>query len=209
MAFVPQKTSAAPSHAQAQRWFYFGCAFEMLLLAAAALLAWVFNLPLLADFDWELRDVAWAGGALLPLLVMFAWMLKTRWPALVQIRQFIEREALPILGKWSVWQLGVISLLAGLGEEALFRSVTQGGLSRALGTMPTLLIASAGFGLAHMITRAYAVLAGAVGLYLGSIWLLSGNLLVPILVHALYDFAALIYFCRFHPLSRFQKAVEK
>ena len=38
-----------------------------------------------------------------------------------------------------------------------------------------------------------ALLAGVVGLYLGGLYLLTGNLLVPIVVHALYDIVALGY----------------
>ena len=48
------------------------------------------------------------------------------------------------------------------------------------------------FGLLHGMTVTYAILAGVIGLYLGVIWLLTGNLLVPITVHALYDFLALV-----------------
>jgi membrane protease YdiL (CAAX protease family) len=36
-------------------------------------------------------------------------------------------------------------------------------------------------------------LAGGIGLYLGAVWLATGNLLVPITSHALYDFLAFVY----------------
>jgi membrane protease YdiL (CAAX protease family) len=49
------------------------------------------------------------------------------------------------------------------------------------------------FGLLHPITPTYAVLAALMGAYLGGVWLASGNLLVPIVAHALYDFIALAY----------------
>jgi membrane protease YdiL (CAAX protease family) len=42
----------------------------------------------------------------------------------------------------------------------------------------------------------YLVLAGLIGLYLGGIWLATGNLLVPIIAHAMYDFVALVYFVK-------------
>ena len=54
-----------------------------------------------------------------------------------------------------------------------------------------LLLASLLFGLAHAITRTYVVLATVFGIYLGWLWTASGNLLVPIVAHALYDFVAL------------------
>ena len=49
------------------------------------------------------------------------------------------------------------------------------------------------FGLAHALTRTYAVLATLVGFYLGFLFWLTGNLLAPILAHAVYDFVALVY----------------
>jgi len=55
------------------------------------------------------------------------------------------------------------------------------------------LIASVLFGLFHPITPTYAALAAAIGLYLGWLWLACGNLLTPIVTHALYDFLALAY----------------
>ena len=52
------------------------------------------------------------------------------------------------------------------------------------------------FGLAHSVTRTYAILATIIGLYFGWLWLATGNLLVPITTHAVYDFLALVYFVR-------------
>jgi membrane protease YdiL (CAAX protease family) len=58
------------------------------------------------------------------------------------------------------------------------------------------LVASAAFGLAHFLTATYAALAAVAGLYLGTLFLLQGNLVVPIVAHALYDFVALLYLVR-------------
>jgi uncharacterized protein len=132
----------------------------------------------------------------LPLLGLFGLMLKSDYRPLLEIRDFLETAVRPILVQWSWGQLAVISILAGVCEELLFRSVLQGGLSGLIGTGPALLIASAVFGLFHLVTRAYAILAGLIGVYLGVLWLFSGNLLTPILVHALYDFVALLWFQR-------------
>jgi membrane protease YdiL (CAAX protease family) len=65
--------------------------------------------------------------------------------------------------------------------------------SRWVGPWPALALASVLFGLLHLITPSYAVLAAMMGAYLGwfSIW--TGNLLAPIMIHALYDFFALGY----------------
>jgi membrane protease YdiL (CAAX protease family) len=57
-------------------------------------------------------------------------------------------------------------------------------------------IASALFGLGHFITPMYALLAGLLGLYLGGLAMIYDNLLLVMVVHALYDFVALVYLVR-------------
>jgi CAAX protease family protein len=92
----------------------------------------------------------------------------------------------------------VISLLASVCEEVFFRSVFQGGLARHIGTIPALVVASVIFGCFHWVTKTYAVIATLIGAYLGVLWLTAGNLLAPITTHAVYDFAALVYFLSAH-----------
>jgi hypothetical protein len=52
------------------------------------------------------------------------------------------------------------------------------------------LLVSALFGAFHL-------LAALIGAYLGLLWIWTGNLLTPMITHAVYDFAALVYFFRF------------
>jgi hypothetical protein len=52
---------------------------------------------------------------------------------------------------------------------------------------------------AHSVSAAYALVAGAVGLYLGSLYLITQNLLAPVVAHALYDFVALLVLVRLKP----------
>jgi uncharacterized protein len=178
------------------RWFRFGCMVEVFVAASAAALAWLLGTPLLSDFHWDLRAAAWGVAGTVPLLGVFGWMLQSTCRPFVEISVFLEQSVRPVLAHWSWAQLAVISILAGVCEELFFRSVLQGGLTGVIGTVPALLISSALFGVLHMVTRTYAVLAGLVGIYLGVLWLASGNLLTPILVHALYDFAALMWLQR-------------
>ena len=37
------------------------------------------------------------------------------------------------------------------------------------------------------------MIAGLIGLYLGWLWMATGNLLVPIVTHTVYDFVVLVY----------------
>ena len=92
-----------------------------------------------------------------------------------------------------------MALLAGLGEETLFRGVIQPALAAHLPLAAAVATTGALFGLAHWITPTYALLAGLVGAYLGVLFVVSDNLLVPILAHALYDVVALALLVRVKP----------
>ncbi|TWU19676.1 CPBP family intramembrane glutamic endopeptidase [Allorhodopirellula heiligendammensis] len=46
---------------------------------------------------------------------------------------------------------------------------------------------SIAFGFVHPISKLYVVVTGIMGLYFGALLILTGNLLIPIVAHALYD----------------------
>jgi membrane protease YdiL (CAAX protease family) len=115
---------------------------------------------------------------------------------LARIKQFCREVVRPIFAPCTLLDLALISACAGIGEELLFRGVIQAALSRPLGTGLGLAAASLLFGLLHPITPVYIVLAGLMGAYLGAVWLASGNLLVVIIAHGLYDFLILAYLVR-------------
>lgn len=189
--------TATPSPAP-QNLFLFACGFEGGLVAVAAGLGWVLKQPLWADLHWNARDALAGILASLPLVAVFLVTLRSSVRPLCEIRHFLEANIAPIFGRWSLAQLAVVSLLAGLGEEILFRAVIQGWLGEHLGMGWGLVAASILFGCAHPLTRAYAMAAGLVGLYLGLLWQAGGNLLIPIVTHGAYDFLALVYFLRIH-----------
>ncbi|HEX4922559.1 MAG TPA: CPBP family intramembrane glutamic endopeptidase, partial [Bdellovibrionales bacterium] len=59
------------------------------------------------------------------------------------------------------------------------------------------LLTSIVFGLLHALTPAYFIIATGISLYLGWVYEASGRLLaVPLLIHGLYDFAALLLYRR-------------
>jgi membrane protease YdiL (CAAX protease family) len=177
-----------------QRWFWFGCAIEGLLAALALGLGWLLDQP--PGFRWSLTGAVLGFLAAAPLLALFQRMLRSRGRWLHPVREFMEDTVRPVFQDWSLWQLALVSLLAGVGEEWLFRAVIQGWLSHKLGPLPGLGLASVLFGLAHLVNWTYSLLACVIGAYLGLLWLASGNLLVPITTHAVYDLAALICFVR-------------
>ena len=102
----------------------------------------------------------------------------------------------PLFGNWSLLQLFAISLVAGLSEEAFFRGAIQGSLADRVNVILAVVLASALFGAFHLLTWIYATIAAFIGAYLGLLWIWTGNLMTPMITHAVYDFAALVYFLR-------------
>ena len=169
---------------------------EGALLALALLLGWWLRVAEPGWFHVDLRLTILAVAATLPLWV--AMYALNRWPIgpLARLRKIVDELLIPLFRNCTLLDLAVISLLAGIGEEALFRGVLQVVATRWLGELAGLVAASILFGLAHSITTTYAVLAALIGLYLGWLFALEGNLLLVMAIHALYDFGALIYLVR-------------
>jgi membrane protease YdiL (CAAX protease family) len=176
-------------------------ATEGALAALALALGWLLSIPVLGDLPWEPLALVWGVIATLPLLLGFA--VCVRWPhgPLAPIKQFADRVVKPLFTPCTFYDLAFIALLAGFGEELLFRGVLQAWFVNHLGFWPGVLLASLLFGLVHPITPTYAVLAGLVGLYLGILVYLEGNVLAACVTHALYDLVALIYLVRFNGKS--------
>lgn len=155
--------------------------------------AWFLDRPLfeLIVFDWE--GIAAGLLATLPPYAAMVWSTRTMMPPFPRVRSDVDRLVVPLLRGVSVRDMVLIALLAGVGEEIFFRGLLQTGLAGWIGLGPALILTSILFGALHWITPTYALLAGLIGLYLGGFMAVSGNLIVPVLVHALYDFLALRY----------------
>jgi membrane protease YdiL (CAAX protease family) len=110
-----------------------------------------------------------------------------------------------IRGNWKAlipW-LALIWTVAAFGEELLFRGYMMSQLIKLLGTGSLALIiniflTAAIFGLAHAYQgRSGIWSAGIIGLFLGSLYVLSGfNLWLPILTHGVIDTVELILMSR-------------
>jgi membrane protease YdiL (CAAX protease family) len=181
--------------------------FEGGLVAVALALGWLVGREPLESFPRNPAGAAWGAAwglpAILPPLGLLWVCLKCPAGPLARLTQVIDRLLVPLFRGCRLGELAAISILAGLGEEMLFRGVVQqavtdwiGGQTQA-GVWGGLGVAAVLFGLGHMITPTYALLAGVIGLYLGGIWVWADhNLLVPIVAHAGYDFVALVYLVR-------------
>jgi uncharacterized protein len=175
--------------------------FEGCLTPVAIGLGWLLGTPPLATmFHFDGRDALLGVAAALPPLGLFWFCLVCPWRPFAEIAKITVETLVPLFRHCGLAQLAIISALAGLGEETLFRGVVQVGMAQEIGgpygVWLGLLAAAVLFGLLHVITPTYGILAGLIGLYLGGLWLMSHNLLTPIVTHGTYDFLALVYLVR-------------
>lgn len=166
----------------------------------AIALGWVlgFNPLELVVADWW--AMLWGCLAALPIVgALLATERLPFWP-FSDVANVVDRLIRPLFAGSTILELAVISALAGIGEELMFRGLIQEGLARwiggAMGAWIALPAASILFGLLHPMNWAYVVLAAMIGLFLGGLWIATGNLLVPIVAHGLYDFFALVWLVR-------------
>jgi membrane protease YdiL (CAAX protease family) len=188
-------TSSEPSSSSFLR---FAIAGEAGMLVVAWAGGYWLGISPLERLHPSLGALALGVAATVPMCMGLAWTLTTPWRRARELVDLVVEQLGPVLAGRPTFQLAFLAALAGIGEEVLFRGVVQVGLERWLPDTMALVAASVIFGVAHFASSTYAALAGVVGLYLGTLFLLQGNLLVPIVAHSLYDFIALIFVVRRH-----------
>lgn len=167
------------------------------LAALALLLALVFGLRLGSMVVLDAETLVVATAATIPLAVLVLVLVRLPWSWVEALDRLARELANTLFARSGPMAILLVSLMAGIGEELLFRGVVQSGLESLVGPLAALLLASLLFGLAHAVTKAYFVMATLIGLYLGWLFLATGNLLVPVLVHFLYDWIVLTRYVRF------------
>src|SRR5690625_4573233 len=161
------------------------------VVALAVLLAWLAGLQPWRHSDYSLRAVSLAVAAIFPLVPADKYW---RWAR--EMQAVATRLAALLFAGRVPGAIVAVSVLAGVGEELLFRGVIQTWLGQQTSPVIGLIGASVLFGLTHAVSRSYAVLTAVVGAYLGLLYHWSGNLFIPVVVHALYDWVALHYYLR-------------
>ncbi len=165
--------------------------FEGGLAVLALALALMFGLRPWLTIRLDAATPLLAVAATVPLLGLVLLLLRSNWAWVEALDRLARELATTLFANAGPTAILLVSLLAGIGEELLFRGVVQAGLEPLVGAVPALLLASLLFGLAHAVTRAYFLMAALIGIYLGWLYLATGNLLLPILVHFLYDWIIL------------------
>ncbi len=200
------------SDAQADSVFVTAITVELGMGFIALLLGWLFSvdvrqwLPTLsAENSWLiLSSLLWGSLAALPMLATVELIERIDWAPFRELRSLDQLPVVAALLRLSPAELIAISIAAGVGEELLIRGWLMGWLIGSLETATPMAIgiglfaSSLAFGLMHPVTPTYIVLATLIGMYLGGLVLVSGNLLVPIVAHAVYDAAHLLLARRSH-----------
>jgi membrane protease YdiL (CAAX protease family) len=153
------------------------------------------NLGLVAPCSW-----IWTTVALFVIIGALAWSsLKLR-PRAEKIRKKLQDSLgalLPESHQERFW-FGAISVGAGISEELAFRGFLLFYFSLYLphlNTLERVLLTSLVFGLAHIYQGwKPAVGTGILGFALAGLYLVSGSLMLPVLVHAAIDWRALLIF---------------
>ncbi len=168
--------------------------FEGGLAVIAGLLGWWLGINPLDLVHWRPQALSLGLLGTLPLLLFFGLVYRLEVPQLEQIKRLLLETLGPLLAACRWYELAYVAFLAGFCEELLFRGVLQPWMESLWGWWPALIVSNLLFGLAHSVTPLYALLAALTGMYLG--WLLDvggeRNLLVPMMVHSVYDLAAFL-----------------
>lgn len=173
------------------------CEGGVLVVALAA--AWLVGIPLATGFPPRVVDVALGLGGAVSLLLALEAALRAGAPGAGRLRRDLRLVVGSMFAHSTVFDLLVVSVLAGAGEEALFRGVVQSYLTRRSGPWWGLVGAAALFGLAHAMSRAYVAYATLMGVGFGALFVATGSLVAPAVAHAAYDFMALVYLVRHRP----------
>jgi CAAX protease family protein len=163
------------------------------LAASALLLGWLLGQEPWTFFWWDSQALGVGILTSLPLIALFFALY--RWPLgpLEHLKHVTSHLVRALFGRCTLLELALISLLAGFGEEWLFRGVLQKTAETWFQPWAALLLVSVVFGLLHCVTLTYSVLATVMALYLGELALANENLLLVMVNHAFYDFVALVY----------------
>lgn len=179
--------------------------FELGLALIALAIGWFFSFDPRHDLKpgISLAAVLKYGAqgllATLPLFIGFLIINTVPSKPAQHIRDFVKQHITPWIQPLPVWQLILLGMCAGIGEELLFRGAIQFAAYRWMPSIAAIVVASILFGLAHFITWWYAILAGLASLYLGWVFLVTGSLMPPIIAHAVYDIVVLVYLAKSTP----------
>lgn len=171
----------------------------MLVLQAIAMIGagyalWRWSDPSGAPFvTLSAAQVLW-GMALGAGMAFAAWTGFRMFPRIADTLVRMQAKPYGFLGGTLGWPaITVISLCAGMGEEALFRGGIQTWLGHHIGVPAAIALSSAAFAAIHFARPVITAIIFVIGALFGIIYWQTGSLLMVMIGHALYDVWALRY----------------
>ena len=185
------------------RFFKSACLFEAALILVAVVLGWLSGINPFATLHYSESAIFYGILGTIPLFFLYLLLDQVSLDAVVSIRRFLLETLGPALHRCHLADLFILGAIAGISEEILFRGVIQPWMESSWGITAGLIGSNILFGLVHSITPLYTVLATLVGIYLGLALDFGGdrNLLIPIIIHGLYDFLAFLALMRSYRAS--------
>ncbi len=173
--------------------------FSHLLLFSLGLLVISVLLTVWSSFAWSWSGVwfeslwlAMGAGAVVAvgIFVGAVFLLSHRW---LRLESFYQLTAqLHQLTRHLSWpQIVLLSLLAGVGEELLFRGALQSWLSDVIGVYTAIVLASLIFALLHALTLYYFLFTFVLSIAFGLIFHYSQSMVLLMSIHGFYDILAL------------------
>ena len=116
-------------------------------------------------------------------------LLKILTPYVLSL-QIIAKQLHGLFANFSWPMIIIISLLAGVGEEMLFRALIQNYLIYLTNNVWGITLGALIFGVLHYLNHTYALIASVMGGVFGYIYFVTQDLLLVITLHGVYDFFA-------------------
>lgn len=189
--------------------FIIALAGTALLGVIAYGLSLLFATPLAPQFYWSAKDTVIGLAGTLPLVAMLWWFMKTPRAMIARFRQSQIEFFAQIGFRFTPARILFMALFAGVFEELLFRGVLQTGAAKVMPMVTAIILSNLIFGLIHWRTGLYALIAGLVGAWIGVLFAITGNLLAPIVTHAVYDIVALVVTARAIDAWRLRKMQQE
>ncbi len=180
------------------------CSFEVTLIPVSVVLGWIAGINPFQNLHFSESAIAYGVIGTIPLFLLFLTLEQMQTESVIKIKNLLYDTLGPSLHRYHWTDLLILASIAGVSEELLFRGVIQPWIEASWGMTAGLVGSNIIFGLAHAITPLYAVLATFVGIYLSLSMDYGGdrNLLVPVVIHGLYDFLAFVALMRAYRASR-------
>lgn len=174
--------------------FKMACWFEGSLIILSIVLGLMIDINPIADLSFSEQALFYGLVGTVPLFLIFAALYQMQFSALERIKQLMLDTMGASMYQLHWGDLFVLAAIAGISEELLFRGVLQPWIEYTWGWSAGLIISNIVFGLVHAVTPLYALLAGLVGVYLGLSLDYGGvrNLMIPMVIHGVYDFVAFL-----------------